>query len=119
MTPGRHTTASEQGTEGDSFFVVFASARSAVAAAVAAQRALATEGWPDDAAVRVRMGLHTGEAATSGGSLVGLDLNRAARIAAAANGGQILVSDATRALVGASLPADVRCGSSVSSGCAT
>ena len=98
----------EQGTEGDSFFVVFPSARAAVAAAVAAQRALAAEVWPEDVDVRVRMGLHTGEAVVSGGSLVGLDLNRAARIAAAAHGGQILVSDATRALVSASLPADVR-----------
>ncbi|HYH92180.1 MAG TPA: adenylate/guanylate cyclase domain-containing protein, partial [Candidatus Saccharimonadales bacterium] len=98
----------EQGTEGDSFFVVFPSARAAVAAAVAAQRAIAGEPWPDDSAILVRMGLHTGEAAVLGGSLVGLDLNRAARIAAAAHGGQILVSDATRALVAASLPADVR-----------
>jgi predicted ATPase/class 3 adenylate cyclase len=98
----------EQGTEGDSFFVVFASARSAVAAAVAAQRALAAEAWPEEAAVLVRMGLHTGEASRVGDSLVGLDLNRAARIAAAAHGGQILVSDATRALVGGTLPTDVR-----------
>lgn len=89
----------EQGTEGDSFFVVFRSAPSAVAAAVEAQRALAAEPWPDDAAVRVRMGLHSGEAGEAGGSLVGLDINRAARIAAVANAGQIVISGATRSLV--------------------
>ncbi len=89
----------EQGTEGDSFFVVFRSARSAIAAAVAAQRALAAEPWPGEAPVRVRMGVHSGEARTQGGSLVGIDINRAARIAAAAHGGQVLVSDVTRSLV--------------------
>jgi predicted ATPase/class 3 adenylate cyclase len=98
---------SEQGTEGDSFFVVFGSAREALAAAVEAQRAIAAEPWPADAAIRVRMGLHSGEAGTAGGSLVGLDINRAARIAAAAHGGQILVSDATRALVTTALADDV------------
>ena len=99
---------SEQGTEGDSFFVVFGSAREAVAAAVEAQRALGGEPWPSDAPVRVRMGLHSGEAGVVGGNLVGLDINRAARIAAVAHGGQILLSDATRALVAAALPADLR-----------
>ena len=98
---------SEQSTEGDSFFVVFGSAREALAAAVEAQRAIATEPWPDDASIRVRMGLHSGEANTAGGSLVGLDINRAARIAAAAHGGQILASDATRALVTSALADDV------------
>ncbi|HET9680408.1 MAG TPA: hypothetical protein VFP19_00095 [Candidatus Limnocylindrales bacterium] len=97
----------EQGTEGDSFFVVFASARSGVLAAVDGQRALAGEPWPDGVSVRVRMGLHAGEATLAGGSLVGLDINRAARIAAAANGGQVVVSDAIRGLVAGSLPADV------------
>ena len=97
----------EQGTEGDSFFVVFGSAREAVAAAIEAQRALAAEPWPDDAPIRVRMGLHSGEAGMSGGSLVGLDINRAARIASAAHGGQVLVSDATRALISSGLPDDV------------
>jgi predicted ATPase/class 3 adenylate cyclase len=97
----------EQGTEGDSFFVVFPGARSALAAAVEANRALAAESWPDGGTVRVRMGLHTGEATLLGGSLIGLDINRTARIAAAGHGGQILLSEATRALVGASLPAGV------------
>ena len=94
----------EEGTEGDSFFVVFGSARDALAAAVAGQRALGVEPWPPDAAIRVRMGLHAGEATRAGGSLVGLDINRAARIAAAANGGQIVVSETLRSLAGASLP---------------
>jgi predicted ATPase/class 3 adenylate cyclase len=97
----------EQGTEGDSFFVVFASAREAVAAAVEAQRALAAEPWPEDAPIAVRMGLHSGEAGRAGGSLVGLDVNRAARIAAAGHGGQIVASEATRALVANALPPGV------------
>ena len=88
----------EQGTEGDSFFVVFRTARGALTAAVAAQRAIAAEPWPADARIRVRMGIHSGEARAAGGSLVGIDINRAARIAGAAHGGQILVSDATRTL---------------------
>jgi predicted ATPase/class 3 adenylate cyclase len=94
----------EEGTEGDSFFVVFPSARDAIAAAVDGQRALGAEAWPPDAEIRVRMGLHAGEATRAGGSLVGLDINRAARIAAAANGGQIVVSDAIRGLTSAGLP---------------
>ncbi len=94
----------EQGTEGDSFFVVFPSSGAALRAAIAGQRALAAEPWPADGAVRVRMGIHTGEATTLDGDLVGIDINRAARIAATANGGQIVVSDATRSLVGDDLP---------------
>jgi predicted ATPase/class 3 adenylate cyclase len=97
----------EQGTEGDSFFVVFPSAREAVAAAVEAQRGLVAEPWAEDARIAVRMGLHSGEAGQAGGSLVGLDVNRAARIAAAGHGGQIVASDATRALVASALPPDV------------
>ena len=91
---------SEQGTEGDSFFVVFASAREAIAAAVEAQRGLAAEPWPAKAAPRIRVGLHSGEAEIVGGSLVGLDINRAARIAGVAHGGQVLASEATRILAG-------------------
>jgi predicted ATPase len=89
----------EEGTEGDSFFVVFENAPAAVLAAVAAQRALGLEPWPPDAEVKVRMGLHAGEASTSAAGLVGIDVNRAARIAAAAHGGQVVVSDAVRSLV--------------------
>jgi predicted ATPase/class 3 adenylate cyclase len=94
----------EIGTEGDSFFVVFTSAPQAVAAAVAAQRGLASEPWPANAAIRVRMGLHSGEGLISGGSYVGLDVHRAARISSAGNGGQVLLSASTHALVEGSLP---------------
>ncbi len=87
-------------TEGDSFFVVFASAIRAVEAAVEAQRTLAAEQWPATVGpLRVRIGLHTGEGALGGSNYAGLDVHRAARIAAAANGGQVLVSAATRGLV--------------------
>jgi predicted ATPase/class 3 adenylate cyclase len=89
----------EEGTEGDSFFVTFDSAIEAVEAAVEAQRALAAEPWPTGVEVNVRMGLHAGEASNSAAGLVGLDVNRAARIAAAAHGGQIVVSDAVNTLV--------------------
>ncbi|HUG49151.1 MAG TPA: adenylate/guanylate cyclase domain-containing protein [Candidatus Limnocylindria bacterium] len=92
-------------TEGDAFFVVFRDARAAVVAAVDAQRALHSEAWPDDRPVGVRMGLHTGAGLIGGDNYVGLDVHRAARIAAAGNGGQVLLSDATRALVEQSLPA--------------
>lgn len=94
----------EQGTEGDSFFVAFATARDAISAALDAQRALRAETWPDGADVRVRMGLHAGEAFLVGGSLVGLAINRAARIAGVAHGGQVLVSETIRTLAGPGLP---------------
>ena len=68
-------------------------------AAVEGQRALAAEPWPEGVEVNVRMGLHAGEASESAAGLVGLDINRAARIAAAAHGGQVVVSDAVRTLV--------------------
>ncbi len=89
----------EQSTEGNSFFVVFTEASPAIEAAVAAQRALVAEPWPEDAAIRVRMGLHSGAAEQTGESLVGLSINRAARIAAVAHGGQILASGLTRDLL--------------------
>ena len=90
----------ERSTEGDSFFVLFDSARSAIRAAIDAQRALAAEPWPDGVAVKVRMGMHSGEALIEFGDVAGYDVNRAARIAGAAWGGQIVVSDAVRALAG-------------------
>ncbi|MCI0581496.1 MAG: adenylate/guanylate cyclase domain-containing protein [Chloroflexi bacterium] len=94
----------EQGTEGDSFYVVFQTARDAVVAALEAQRAIAAESWPAGGEVRVRMGVHAGEVTTAGGSLVGLAINRASRIAGVAHGGQVLVSAAVQALVGTELP---------------
>ncbi|HJP89724.1 MAG TPA: tetratricopeptide repeat protein [Candidatus Limnocylindrales bacterium] len=97
----------EQNTEGDSFFVVFDGAGEALEAAIEAQRGLASERWPDGVDLSVRMGLHTGEASESAAGLVGIDVNRAARIAAAAHGGQVIVSDAVRSLVASDLPAGV------------
>jgi predicted ATPase/class 3 adenylate cyclase len=85
----------EVDTQGDAFFVAFARASDAVAAAVEAQRAL-TEG-----PVRVRMGLHTGEPRRADEGYVGFDVHRAARIAAAGHGGQVLLSQATADLAGA------------------
>jgi predicted ATPase/class 3 adenylate cyclase len=97
----------EVGTEGDSFFAAFPTAPGAVAAGVEAQRALADEPWPDGAEVKVRIGLHTGEASLSAKTYVGLHVHRASRIASVGHGGQVLLSDATRTLVQDSLPAGV------------
>ena len=97
----------EMGTEGDSFFVVFGSATDAVACCLAAQRALAKRAWSGGVAVRVRMGLHSGEPVRHQDGYVGMDVHRAARIAAAAHGGQVVLSDATRLLVASRLPAGV------------
>ncbi|MGH2463119.1 MAG: adenylate/guanylate cyclase domain-containing protein [Candidatus Limnocylindria bacterium] len=94
-------------TEGDAFFAVFPSAPKAVAAAAQAQRALAAEAWPDGVAIRVRMGLHTGEGVLGGDNYVGLDVHRAARVASAGHGGQVILSGATQALVAGGLPPGV------------
>ena len=95
-------------TQGDSFFVAFRSATDAVSAAVAAQRAVAAHSWPGGAEVAVRMGIHSGEATTSGERYLGLSVVRAARIGAAAHGGQVLLSSSTRELVEDDLPEGVR-----------
>jgi predicted ATPase/class 3 adenylate cyclase len=89
----------ELGAEGDALFVAFTSAVEAAAAAAAAQRALAAHGWPADGSVRVRMGLHTGEPTATADGYVGLDMHRAGRIAAAAHGAQVLLSQTTRDLL--------------------
>jgi class 3 adenylate cyclase len=91
-------------TQGDAFFFSFARARDAVTAAVEAQRALRDHEWPDGREVRVRMGLHTGEPQVGDEGYLGLDVVRAARIASAGTGGQILISETTRALLGNALP---------------
>jgi class 3 adenylate cyclase len=105
----RETFGARDGTEidtqGDSFFFSFPRARDAVAAAVDAQRNLAAHAWPEGKSVRVRMGLHTGEPTVGDEGYLGLDVVRAARISAAGHGGQILLSETTRALVGNDLPA--------------
>jgi class 3 adenylate cyclase len=96
-------------TQGDSFFYAFARAKDALAAAIAGQRALAEHAWPRGAKVRVRMGLHSGEPAPLGKErYVGMGVHKAARIASAAHGGQILLSRATRELVADDLPPRVR-----------
>jgi class 3 adenylate cyclase len=91
-------------TQGDAFFFVFPRARDAVAAAIEAQRAHAAASWPGERGVRVRMGLHTGEPAIHEEGYVGLDVVRAARICTLGGGGQILLSETTRALLGSGLP---------------
>jgi predicted ATPase/class 3 adenylate cyclase len=94
-------------TEGDSFFATFRGPIEAVRAAITAQRGLAGIAWPAGSDLRVRMGLHTGSGVLGGDDYVGIDVNRAARIAAAAHGGQVVLSDATRAMVQHDLPEGV------------
>lgn len=95
------------GTEGDSFFVAFSDALDAIHAVVDSQRALAAHSWTDGVTVRVRMGLHTGEPQISDLGYVGIDVHRAARIAAAAHGGQVLLSETIQKLVTNDLPENV------------
>jgi len=90
----------EMGTEGDSFFVVFSSAQRALLAAIQGQRRLQQHPWPDGVPLKVRMGLHTGEPDRHEDGYVGIDVHRAARIAATASGGQAVLSAATQTLVG-------------------
>ena len=92
-------------TQGDAFFFSFTRAKDAADAAVEAQRALARHEWPSGAEVRVRMGLHTGEPQVGEHGYLGIDVVRAARICSAGHGGQILLSETTRALLGNALPA--------------
>jgi class 3 adenylate cyclase len=91
-------------TQGDSLFCAFRSAGEALSAVIDAQRALAAHDWPEQQHVRVRMGLHSGEPKASEAGYVGIGVHRAARVGAAAHGGQVLLSDATRALVSDDLP---------------
>lgn len=91
-------------TQGDAFFFAFTRARDAVAAAVEAQRRHASHRWPDDRAVRVRMGLHTGEPALGSEGYLGIDVVRAARLCTLGRGGHVLLSETTRALIGGNLP---------------
>ena len=104
----RETFATANGveidTQGDAFFFAFERARDAVGAAVEVQRTHAATEWPEAAVVRVRIGLHTGEPAVGDEGYLGLDVVRAARICTAARGGNVLLSETTRALVGTTLP---------------
>jgi class 3 adenylate cyclase len=98
---------SEIDTQGDAFFYAFPRARAAVASAVEVQRAHAEADWPDAACVRVRIGVHTGEPHVGDEGYLGLDVVRAARICAVARGGNVLISQVTRALIGSNLPEGV------------
>src|SRR3954451_10987249 len=95
----RRHDGKEIATRGDGFFVVFADAIDAVGAAVGIQRAMASEVWPSDGQIRVRIGIHSGEPSRVGDSFVGLDVHRAARLCDAGHGGQILLSESIYAEV--------------------
>jgi predicted ATPase/class 3 adenylate cyclase len=94
----------EVDTAGDGFFAVFASPRACVAAVLEMQQALEAHAWPGGERIRVRMGVHTGEASKAATGLVGVDVHRAARVAAVGYGGQVLVSETAAALARDRLP---------------
>jgi predicted ATPase/class 3 adenylate cyclase len=94
-------------TVGDAFCAAFTSARDAVEAAGAAQQALQTESWPEQARLRVRMALHTGECEERDSDYFGPAVNRTARLEATAHGGQVVVSQGTAVLVRDALSADL------------
>jgi predicted ATPase/class 3 adenylate cyclase len=94
----------EVDTQGDGFFAVFSSPRACVAAAAEMQQAVAAYAWPAGEQVWVRMGVYTGEASKTATGLVGLDVHRAARVAAVGHGGQVLVSESAAVLVRDRLP---------------
>jgi class 3 adenylate cyclase len=95
---------SEVDTQGDAFFAVFSSPRACVAAVLQMQQAFEAHAWQGGQRVRVRMGIHCGEATQTASGLVGLEVHRAARVAAVAWGGQVLVSETAAALVRDWLP---------------
>jgi predicted ATPase/class 3 adenylate cyclase len=95
---------SEVDTQGDAFFAVFSSPRACVVAVLEMQQAFEAHAWPAGVRVRVRMGVHCGEAARTAAGLVGLEVHRAARVAAVGWGGQVLVSEAAAVLVRDWLP---------------
>jgi class 3 adenylate cyclase len=94
-----HHAGREMDTQGEAFFAVFPRAKDAVAAAIAAQRAHAAQGWPDGVEVRVRIGIHTAEPDIVGDRYFGLGVHRAARLCSVAHGGQVLLSRSTAGLV--------------------
>ena len=91
--------AQEIDTQGDSLFVAFPRAKDAVRAAAAAQRQLAAHAWPEGCELRVRMGLHTGEAVVTDDRYLGVAVHHAARVCAAGHGGQVLLSQSTTAVL--------------------
>jgi predicted ATPase/class 3 adenylate cyclase len=94
----------ERDTQGDGFFAVFSSPRECVTAVLEMQQALEGRDWPAGERVRVRMGVHCGEASRTAGGLVGLEVHRAARVAGVAHGGQVLLSESAAVLVRDWLP---------------
>ena len=99
-----HSNGLEIDTQGDAFFVAFSRAVDAINCVIEGQQGLVQHAWPQGAAVRVRMGLHTGEPIIGRTGYVGMDVHRAARIAAAGHGGQVLLSQTTRDLIYQDLP---------------
>jgi class 3 adenylate cyclase len=95
----------EVDTQGDAFFAVFGRARDALAAAAVIQKKLAAHDWPENVRLRVRIGIHTGEPEVEGDRYFGIDIHRAARICAAARGGETLVSALSASLAVEQLPA--------------
>jgi class 3 adenylate cyclase/CheY-like chemotaxis protein len=99
----RSAVAESSGVEidvrGDEFFVAFEDAAGAARAAIAAQCAISTHDWPKNAELRIRMGMHTGEAIYADKDYLGVDVHKAARICFAGHGGQILLSEATHELI--------------------
>jgi predicted ATPase len=93
----------EVATAGDSFFAVFSRAADAVDCARRAQRALAVAEWPGAEAPKVRMGIHTGSPEVEDGEYVGIDVHRAARVMAVANGGQVLLTEEARRACGSAV----------------
>jgi len=93
------SNGSEIDCRGDEFFVAFDDAGAAAEAAVAAQRSMAKHPWPEDTELRIRMGMHTGQAIYADQDYLGIDVHRAARICFAGHGGQVLMSEATQALL--------------------
>jgi len=92
----------------DEFFAVFERPAAAVGAAVAIQRGLGARKWPEGVAVRVRIGVHSGRPTLTDVGYIGLAVHTAARVSAAAHGGQVIASAETRAAIGASAPAGIR-----------
>lgn len=103
-----HHGGSRIDAAGDGLFLSFPTVRGALLSCVEAQRALGAHSWPMNADVRVRMGIHTGEPLNAETGYVGIDVHRAARISAAGHGGQILMSNAARTLLGNALPDGMR-----------
>jgi predicted ATPase/class 3 adenylate cyclase len=95
-------------TVGDAFCAAFGTASDAVAAALAGQRALAAESWPDAVSLPVRMGLHSGVCEERDGDYFGPTVNRTARLAAVAHGSQVIISQATAKLARTTLPRGTR-----------